>query len=1434
MSRISTSTINAALAKDVVKVTARITAYKSRVYMEAPDVDSSEVLSVSALASEEIAVPEAIAWMDDVDEFVTVFIEEDNRIGLCIKGLAPVYLKMAGEYLMTDGVSRPGIFQNNVFYNDGDVWSVLVIDTDLLLLATEECVTSKTEIVSLTDIQFPGAIYPVSATEFSFLFIDEGAVGIFSGDVTSGSLSPSRIFNPTIVLTDADVNLLHFAGAAKLGEDIFTYFTAHSGEVRGIKYCENGWSDIFVAIPSDISSFRIGNVASVGTSIFICGNFRRNEEFESDACYTLLSKSVDGFVFSLDRKTLVSILGYRFLFSFHDGDIIFSSMNRFHVEQAPYQVIGEDTEKVIVESLSVSGNTAGWNVPLKAGNEAYVNHPLMQTGFFSKLEIGIYTTAGIEWIKYHDTVIESISRGFRDGDRAFSIKLVPDARWHTSAMTHPLYMEIQGKSGNYDKTLELSELYKLIPESSTEWPLTIDLWSSHKPGVAFGPNSHVELTTTDHMSGDLLTFCTEYPVFGDDDDYVCNIYGWSRAGKPDTNPNTEDPTDVEGPNDDIYMVIEVEDSNGNVTTVVSDIGELSSTHINFPQTYFEEGIRDGSYPVSFTIANPGVGKKIRRVGARLISGAAQTVYYIERIEMPGIKARYIQNESDLSDSARSFSTTKATSNWPLVSKLTLQVDTNNATNGNMVTTGLLKAGYCYAIAIIGKVEFTRLGTKYIQDAEFYCESDSVKPTWTRSYPPGIGPVFDSFVNVTASELPEFGIGDVIYHSVNTKRSPENQTHRYLFKHSDTRMKSSTIGNNAIPYVYSDGDPISVALYLVGSDVISDIVDGEFTVYVFESPVPYIDFDLYGGITDEINGNFEVTQNIRTAYIPDIPYNSYISDAGYVEQMGGAGGFGEGDANDIIIKAFGGTGACKVNVDMQFTFAKGGLGSFFVTDFFNTIFNDGVPVAYESKACPADATSYFLQTKFTTTVHGDDELRIKQGWAYAYPYVSTGHTRIVNITVTPGTPVNPQVPVPPSFILVLGGQGGTIENDAINTRLETRQKGIPQILFATTPYSAWNFEAVSGIMVSGEYSHAGIVGLAEDENNYLVGYYTKDTFGIAKVRDGIRTVIVENTVVGIENDKLYHLRFWHRDGLLGLDIKRAQDTWAKRGAAGTGCTVKWLADYGPIATSDVIYHLGIYAFINPPKFRTVGYTSSNDYVPVLPLDSNVEEGSSDFINRFPDFGKIDIQGVIYSYVTRNKTMYDTSRPYMGPFQLRNTESWSKPFNSDREGFTYQEGAAVEITQFNWWSGTEHAVDFAGNIIASSSGFNWYIEQTLWKVWITTGKKVVWLRNRARHYSLDMPDYYPDGNEKFYITDGLTGVRAVSEEEVEYNHPYGSIVYYDNDDKVSIHGFSAVSGNHDESVQTLLEKFCKVAGTNASFIGDSVTPSRVLISGEEMDL
>jgi len=416
-----------------------------------------------------------------------------------------------------------------------------------------------------------------------------------------------------------------------------------------------------------------------------------------------------------------------------------------------------------------------------------------------------------------------------------------------------------------------------------------------------------------------------------------------------------------------------------------------------------------------------------------------------------------------------------------------------------------------------------------------------------------------------------------------------------------------------------------------------------------------------------------------------------------------------------------------------------------------------------------------------------------------------------------------------------GPGGDLPG-APPTVLLSKVKGIPSISFSSRPYSAWNFDCAIRTKFKGDYTSVGPLGLGSDKDNFILGYISEGKMGIAKIRGGQKIVLLEQDKDIVGNTD-YDLRFWHRDGLFGLEVKKITDVaWPTRGiTAAHSLVYSWTAADGEIVTNSDILHVGIYAFIDPPRFRTTGFRSTETIVPVLPLDMDDTSLDSDFVTDFPTAGEIDIDGTIYKYTGKNEFFNDVDNPPNGPFQLRNYTNWGAPFTSDPGGgYTYQGGMAIEFYQFKWLDGATHSGDLEGAIVATNAGYAWINQNTQWKVWITTMGEVVWARERARHYSEYIPNYSASCSEKIYLVNGLTGVSLSTEAAESIFYPEGTFVYIHSGDEVEINGFYASSGDHDNSIASLLRKFCRIAGTDAVFPGDIILADGVYNPGEEFEL
>lgn len=1398
----STTAIETALT---FRLSARLTAYKSRTFFSLASLTDMGPSYARPEFDTENPLPEAFGVLSTGTHY-TASVDRDGTLYLAYEGSST---PVNPDSLTADIKCRPGIFGDYVYFFNGTAWRRIQIDPAALEAGNPSCVLGNVSFYAGTNL---GAIYPISLNEAILLEIYEGAIRIVYHTYGTGTeTAPGRIFNPATVLTTTEDDhpfLTHFGGACKIGTTIYAYFSQYDGTVLAIKREGKIWSDFITCVPADLSKFLVGNVFAYNNQIFMVGDFQRTEDFASNARRTLLMKSIDGFSFSIDRKTLVSTVGYRFLAALDGTDIIYSASNRYFREIAPYQVIGESTTAVSIPMLDLSGSVNGWSAKCGVGDEVLLSEPIIDTGVFAKLEVGIHDgSSPIPWIKYHDVVIGGIKKGIYDGQRAMELSLLPDAAWHTAMMSHPFYMQILGKSGTHDPLKSFTNLYKLDELTGTPWSLTADFWNVEGNSAGYG--EHLASTSTDFWSLDLLTTMADYPEFGPDASYVMNLYGWSRAGKPDTNPNTPDPTSTSADNDNFYGLLEVEDTTGNISTIVTTIGNLVSTHAHPPQTYFTEGVRAGSYPVAYNVPNPGEGSKIRKVGIRVRSSASgRTTFAVERVEMPAITANFLNLTSEKTPG---WSLSQPQVKWGLVENATLDISNpNNAEPQTTITTTYTpKNGYAYAIVVAGQIGFTRNGIRYLQDANYVCSSavGDTAPTWDRAYPPGTGPAINSAVTVRSGDWSYY---QPVYHTWNeaVRDYGISKKHQYVFHANDPRLENSVIPNSYIPFVPSKGRKFDITFTLAGSGSISDITNGTFKVLIFESAIAIDQFYAFGGATVESDRYFFVTHNDFGSYTPGTHYLTFTAE----------------DTNDntrlanayqpwsLTIKAPATKDVTlriktdyyitdKTGVDMDLLtdmWAKGELDNGGGTAF---LYSDQVP----GRTKGSDVVT--LEPNQSITI----DLNHQTGTADA---TIVAAERSITVDVISTGPENPQVPVPSSMALTIPAIG-TIAGGSINNIIQKPAvmdtKGSPMIMLSTQPYSAWNFEVIGRYLLKGRYSAFGLIGLANDGDNYLVGYVRYNKLYIAKVRGGTRTILASVTISDLELNKVYDLRFWHRDGLLGVEIKRAQDYWPARESQ---LTYIWTEADDVIAPKDDVFHVGVYSYIDPPRFRIVAHKSQSKQLGVMPGDYDPTTGLSDFPS-FPKTGKLEIDKVIYNYASKIALA-----SLMGPFDLRNVQEWKLPFIKDPlTGYQHQGGKAIELLDFYWWD-EAHVADYANKIMASADGDAWLNEQTQWRVWITTSGDKVYLRNRSRWYSTKLPEYLDTGFNKVYVTKGLNNMALDDTNKGKHTHSHGTFAYLHNEDVINLYGFTAFNGEHDLTIAGLIQKFSRVAGTDANMLGDTV--------------
>jgi hypothetical protein len=674
MRTVSDAITNVITKETMYKVLPRITAYKSRVYFENADLDDHA--PSLPLHSGQIVLPEAVTLSATAHKAITVVVNT-GVIKFLIEGdSSPLTPLISSSPIVADYLSRPAWYGNKLYYSNGSGWLETTIDTDKVVARNTAC-------ASAPSVWLDGgvaAVHMVGDGQAIYVYIEDGRVNFGYIDSNKDYHDcPGHIFDPVCVLdATVDAGLIHYSTAAKVGNKIFAYFSRYDGAVVGVYYqTEDGingsWSDFFVAIPEDLSAFDLTNAISVDGNVFLIGRFYRKDQFSADAVYTLLLQSPDGMTFNMDRRSLVTTIDDRFEV-FYDSttkEVGFIAKNKSYRSTAPFWMIGEDAESITIDMDSVSGSvTSGWAVKLKSGEEEYFANELVAEGNFADLYLGVETGVagdeddpGFEFVHYHQCVIESVEKGWADGVREMQIKLLPAALWQTQSMTHPFYMEWQGKQYLQAKILTLDNLYAASDSNGQLWSLSQDFWQASNP-KAYAVQTHAGQQTTDTWADDLVdsALAVSYPEFGSSATYQMNIYGWSRAGIPSCNPNEADSTPTSTPNDKFYGLLLVEDLDGVEHTIVTTDGELASnpgfpigdtSHTNPPQTWFGAGVRAGSYPVSYNLSRSThsilPGWKIKKLGVRVVSDPANathsTTYYLERVDMPRITVAYSTTSS---------------------------------------------------------------------------------------------------------------------------------------------------------------------------------------------------------------------------------------------------------------------------------------------------------------------------------------------------------------------------------------------------------------------------------------------------------------------------------------------------------------------------------------------------------------------------------------------------------------------------------------------------------------------------------------------------------------------------------------------------------------------------------------------------------------------
>ncbi len=416
-----------------------------------------------------------------------------------------------------------------------------------------------------------------------------------------------------------------------------------TGGVDGVSVTtDNCWSDIFVAIPSDIdadmSEVRIINAfwakgiassesESTEPMNYIVASYRNNMldtndvEMTQDGTgiedtndpYTIICMSRDGLTYSMNRFSLVSDDPYRYqvLLDEVGKRLVFVNTNAAAYEDAHYVFLGDTrgntgyvntnaTELTDNDLLSYSDKSQqSASLRLATGNDWFnADENLDRPNSKVIINLGMTNDGNEASILYGTYIIETISEVFADGKRQLDLQLTNQTAWMLSRTTFPYYTEILGKEAVAINEIDHSYLYAAPKSGLYETRASIDFWGAEgyensEEGItpiSILNNGGVGCTelTGSHKAGiksaDILAKLklANYPRTIDTQ-VTLHVYGWSSNRVGSTN-------------DTVSAILFLKDKDEVTSTVIS----TNTGH--FPNTYGTTA--GGSLPIVIDIEVP--------------------------------------------------------------------------------------------------------------------------------------------------------------------------------------------------------------------------------------------------------------------------------------------------------------------------------------------------------------------------------------------------------------------------------------------------------------------------------------------------------------------------------------------------------------------------------------------------------------------------------------------------------------------------------------------------------------------------------------------------------------------------------------------------------------------------------------------------------------
>jgi hypothetical protein len=659
-----------------IRANSRLTVYKNRNYFSGLDSTSGSPTYAQGPTITDMPISQASRYDSANSRLYTLFINPTTEyIEITTTGSNPVCeLNTSGSPLLSPKEGKIDAFFPYL-YRINKVGELICSTLNMTTLKNSftsgplDCVSSEEVIETLTSGS-PSALCALGEKEFVRLFIDDGGIGIihylYSGGSWVKNTFSHRFMIPDEVLPDSPESAycLNFSSAVKRTDGIWIYFSYPSGEVKGVHINTDGiWSDIFVAIPKDLSVFKIANAfVDINERIHLSGQFQRVDSldaFSSDSIWNLLCSSDDGKVFTLDRNVLFSLMGYRFSAIPVGNNIYYIDANRYKVLTGTYNSIYENTDNLVLRKqiTEITGSAdSGYTLSIVTANDALLDHELLVEGNIGKLEIGVNTSGSeIEYTIWDTCIISALTTTLANAKRNLSLEMVSEGSYRLQQFSYPFYLEMQGKQSFFDPITDMSNLYKAPNSSGMKEGFTIDFWNQEDDfsGGGLAPMFHNTAGSKTLMSGDLkdYLYLVDYPII-DTLPITFKIYGWSHIGVMQGADYINDTTPYTNPNDDFIAIIKVQHADGTDETITLTTADATDKSYP-PQTWKPGSSRvDGSYPVEYIFDTPDglvVGDKILEIGT-LIQSTSCTVFYVERVEIPEINM-YIDPDAFPQDSS---------------------------------------------------------------------------------------------------------------------------------------------------------------------------------------------------------------------------------------------------------------------------------------------------------------------------------------------------------------------------------------------------------------------------------------------------------------------------------------------------------------------------------------------------------------------------------------------------------------------------------------------------------------------------------------------------------------------------------------------------------------------------------------------------------------